>query len=96
MKRDASLAEELGHIRENVKSYRERGFWTQEEANTLIAALLAAMRLAQHLELELDIYRRDEDGQRGRVVCEQLAGDAIGDLLDTGNNVVFGDFGRRK
>lgn len=96
MKRDASLAEELGHIRENVKSYQERGFWTQDEANTLVGALLAAMRLAQFIEQELDIYRREDDAQRGRIVCEQLAAEVTTDLLDPIDNVVIGDFGRRK
>ena len=93
MKHDVSLAEELGHICEAVKDIRGRSHDGREEVDNLVGRLLAAQRLAQALQFELDIYRREEAGHRGRAVCEQLAADQMGDML---TNVIRLDFGAPK
>lgn len=95
MKRDASLAEELGHIRIAFEDALVRGSVAAEVSVQLRGRLLAAQRLAHALEMELDIYRREDDGRRSRIICEQLAGDVIGDLLEPETNVIRYDFGGR-
>lgn len=92
MNRDASLAEEIGHVFEAVKDIKDRSYYSHEEVNHLLKRLQEIRRAAQAMEFELDIYRRDEAGQRARSVCEWLAGEQMGDLLD---NVIRPDFGGR-
>ncbi|PWE52051.1 hypothetical protein DEM27_33075 [Metarhizobium album] len=89
-----SLQEQISQLVEELRANVASGspLMTGEQ-RILAARLLTLGKLALNIEHELQFYRLEDAGRIGRATVEQLAGEAMGNMMfDTADKVVRPDF----
>lgn len=91
------LSVELQAIKDRlVKSLSSGADLSPMEQLVIASELGGLIQLAALDELELQTFRLIRQGKRGRTIVEQLATDAMGNMMLGNEKVVRPDFGRGK
>ncbi|MBB4066249.1 hypothetical protein [Gellertiella hungarica] len=90
------LSEELKAVRDQLMMVASAGrSLGPMEIRSIVQNLTALVELAEVDEHELRVFRLDQAGKQGRSIVEQLAGEAMGNMMLDGEKIVRPNFGRK-
>ncbi|MGV2183656.1 hypothetical protein [Rhizobium rhizogenes] len=92
-----SLATELFAIADDLRVKSTTGAGLDPDQIAELTDFLSALaRLAHNQEQELSVFRLTEAGDIGRTVINDLATQAMGNLMIEDNKIIRPEFGRKK
>lgn len=92
-----SLATELFAVADDLREKSNSGAnLGPDQLDDLSTFLTALARLAHNQEQELSVFRLGEVGQIGRAVINDLATQAMGNMMIDDAKIIRPDFGRKK
>jgi hypothetical protein len=91
-----SVARELFAIADDLREKAKAGAsYDANQLSELVDFLTPLARLAHNQEEELSVFRLVEAGTVGRTVVNDLATEALGNLMIGETKVIHADFGRK-